>query len=120
MAYWNYSIAIINAFIDSSYIECNVYVDLDFISELHFNLQSRFDLFLIFHYQIVRQTNSDVVMDNASLQVHSVMAILNVLMEVTKFVAVSKRTIAFYISIHKYINSSILCLYSNCVRVNIQ
>ena len=84
-----------------------MYEDQDFISEHHFNLQSRFDLFLIFHYQIVRQTNSDVAMDNASLQVHSVMAILNVQMEVTKFVAVSN------------INSSILCLYSNCVPVNI-
>ncbi|KAL5516534.1 hypothetical protein EMCRGX_G001894 [Ephydatia muelleri] len=39
--------------------------------------------------EIVRQTNSGVVMDNASLQVHSAMAILNVPMEVTKFVAVS-------------------------------
>ena len=76
-----------------------MYEDQDFISEHHFNLQSRFDLFLIFHYQIVRQTNSDVVMDNASLQVHSVMAILNVPMEVTKFVAVSNRTLAFYLSI---------------------
>ena len=76
-----------------------MYVDQDFISEHHFNLQYRLYLFLIFHYQIVRQTNSDVIMDNASLQVHSAMAILNVPMEVTKFVAVSNRTLAFYVSI---------------------
>ena len=42
-----------------------------------------------FYKQIVRQTNWNVQMDNASRQVHNVMDILNALMEVMKSVAVS-------------------------------
>ena len=51
-------------------------------------------------------------MDNASLQVHSVMAILNVPMEVTKFVAVSKLTLAFYVSIQIVYE----LIYSKCYK----
>ncbi|KAL5516489.1 hypothetical protein EMCRGX_G001828 [Ephydatia muelleri] len=58
---------------------------------------------------IVRQTNSDVVMDNASLQVHSVMAILNVLMEVTKFVAVNRTVNLFRCTNGEFIPASWQC-----------
>ena len=54
-------------------------------------------------------------MDNASLQVHSVMAILNVPMEVTKSVAVSLWALAFYVSI-LIVNE---LMYSKCYKIQL-